>query len=296
MEYLTLTSEAVEIPAFRYRGFDIPALDVPEDLIANLGTSEPAHLLAPKSPPLAWRVGLYVVGRDLSLDEEDAEMLPEPVRQAGRVVYDDCQARTEPGKGSGTWHRDAVLFEPGTSIKGNTRPGKDYVAARILTDLEGFEEISGEWVIKASPDTKESRMWVPLGSGHFIVPTGDGAYDRETGIPNEVISNKSKAIKRWTEAGLTDEQAGRELTRFYSGDGLRAVRSWSYDDNGPLCILLGVVGWSRDSYFGLFTASSSAEPSEAPKNSGFRMITEEEYNSYEADRQKLEAVREAAQE
>lgn len=65
-----------------------------------------AYELAPVSTPLAWRVALYSVGRDLALGEKDAERLPEPVRQAGSLVYKDAQER----KGRGGWHKDGILY------------------------------------------------------------------------------------------------------------------------------------------------------------------------------------------
>jgi len=284
--------QVLQTPAFTYRGFDIPALDVPGELIDNLGTAEPAYKLAPKSAPLAWRVGLYMVGRDLELGEDDAETLPEPVRQAGRMAYEDCQAR----RGRGAWHKDGILFEPEATIRGSVRPGKDYFAARFFRDIEGFEQTDDGWKIKPSPDTRESRIWVPYGSGHFIVPTGDGAYNPITGTPFETIKDRDRAINRWLDAGLTEEQAEAELSRFYRGSNVNAVSSWSFGSNGPLCVSLGGGPWDGDSSNGSFAVSSSAERSEAPGNKGFRVLTEAEYAGFERDRKTLGHLRENLQE
>jgi len=290
----TETAQSLKTPAFSYRGFDIPALDISADIIADLGTSEPAYKLAPKSAPLAWRVGLYMVGRDLVLDEEDAKSLPEPVRQAGAMVYGDCHARTEPGKGSGAWHKDGILFEPGTSIKGSMRPGDDHIAARYFIDIEGFDEKTGD--IKPFPHTREERIWVPYGDGRFIVPTRDGAYDPVTGIPLETIADSKKAIKRWVDTGLTQEQAEAELSKFYrSGSGIRAVLSWSGGGSGSLCVIARSEHRGRYSYIGSFAASRSAERSEAPKNTGFTMLTKTEYEAFEKDREILGEMRENLQ-
>jgi len=293
----TETAQIVKIPAFSYRGFDIPAVDMSTDLINDLGISEPAYKLAPKSAPLAWRVGLYTVGRDLELGEADAEALPEPIRQAGSMIYKDCQARTEPGKGSGVWHKDGILIEgTDSTIRGSVRPGKDYLAARFFKNTEGFEERDGTWQIKTSPQTREERVWVPNGGGNFIVPTMDGAYNPITGLPFETIENRSKAVKRWIDAGLTPEEADKEISRFYRNQGTRAVYSWSYVDDGPLAVDVNDGPGGRGSIAGSFALSRSAERSEAPQNMGFRMLTEAEYEALITDRETLEAVRERVNE
>lgn len=286
----TETAQIVKIPAFSYRGFDIPAVDMSTDLINDLGTSEPAYKLAPKSAPLAWRVGLYMVGRDLELGEAYAEALPEPIRQAGSMVYKDCQAR----KGRGVWHKDGVLIE-GTdaTIKGNTRPGKDYLAARFFKDIDGFEEKDGIWQIKPSPQTREERVWVPKGGGSFIVPTMDGAYNPITGLPFETIESRDNAVNRWIDAGLSPEEADNEVSRFYRDSGTHAVLSWSFDYYGPLCVSVFSEPGGRDSSFGSSALSRSAERSEAaPQNTGFRMLTEDEYKSLITDRETVEAIKE----
>ena len=284
------TSQIVKIPAFSYRGFELPALDMSTELINDLGTNEPAYKLALKSAPLACRVALYTVGRDLELGEADAEALPEPVRQAGSMVYKDCQAR----KGRGAWHKDGIFIE-GTdaTIRGSVRPGKDYLAARFFKGIDGFEEKDGVWQIKPSPQTREERVWVPNGGGRFIVPTMDGAYNPITGLPFETIDSRNKAVKRWVDAGLTPEEAENEISRFYRNLGTRAVDSWSCDDDGPLAVVVSDVPGGRYSYMGSFALSRSAERSEAPQNTGFRMLTDEEHRAFEADREALENVRKA---
>lgn len=256
------TVDIVKTPAFTYRGFNIPSLEVPAQLIDDLNTGEPAYKLAPKSTPLSWTVGLYMVGRDLMLGESDAEALPEPIREAGKMVYTKAQAR----EGEGIWHKDAVLIEPGAGIKGSVRPGNDYVAARFFKGIEGFEKTDDGWKINPTPDTEESRIWVPYGDGRFIVPTSDGAYNPITGTPFETIADREKAIKIWADAELTEKQAGREVSRFYRGNGVHAVYSWSSDSSGPLCVLLDNVPRFRGSNAGSSALSRSAERSEAPKN------------------------------
>lgn len=256
---VTETAQKLNIPGFTYRGFDVPGLEISTDLIDNLETNKQVYELAPKSVPLAWRVGLYMVGRDLALGNEDAEALPEPVRQAGSMVYEDCQAR----KGRGVWHKDGVIFGPESTIRGSIRPGKDYVAARFFQNIEGFEEGDDAWKIKPSPKTREERIWVPYGDGRFIVPTMDGAYNPTTGTPFEIIADRNKAIKRWVDADLTEEQAEKEISRFYRGDGVCAVYSWSSDYGGPLCVSLYYEPRYRGSSIGSFAVSRSAEKTQA---------------------------------
>lgn len=255
-----LRCECVKTPAFSYKGFDIPALDVPTNLINDLNTKEPAYKLAPKSSPLAWRAGLYTVGRDLAMDEADAESLPEPIRQAGSMVYKDCQAR----EGRGVWHKDGIVFEPEATIKGKVRPGEHYIAARYFINIEGFDKETHE--IKTLSSTREERIWVPRGDGNFIVPTKYGAYDPITGMPFETIIDRNEAIKRWTKANLTEKQAKKEISRFYRGSsGTYAVSSGSNDSNGPLCVFVDFKPINVGSTIGSLAISRSAEQSEAPQ-------------------------------
>ena len=262
------TAKTVEIPGFTYRGFDVPALGMSTALIDDLGTAEPAYKLAPKSTPLSWRVTLYTVGKDLSLGIEGAESLPTPVKEAGRLVYSDAQAR----QGRGCWHRDGVYILPRSDApKGMRQPEDDnFVLARYFKDIEGFEDKHG-WKINPSPNTREELVWLPFGDGGFVVPTMDGAYNPVTGTPCETVKDRMEAVKRWVSAGLTEEQARKELSRFYRrSEGTTAVYSWSGDYNGALSVSL--VSAPDDGYISLGSspASRAAERSEAPKNQHHR--------------------------
>jgi len=289
----TKAAQKVKLPGFRYGGFDVPGLELSASLTNDLGTSEQAYKLAPKSAPLSWKVGLYMVGRDLEIGSEEAEALPGPVKEAGRMVYSDCQKR----KIEGAWHKDGVLFVPRSQApKGMLQPNDDnYALARYFKDIEGFEEKSDAWKVKPSAQTEESLVWVPKGGGSYVVPTMDGSYNPVTGTPFETVENRKEAVKRWEKAGLSPEQAEKEISRFYRADlGTRAVGSWSDDNYGPLCVYLYDGPWSGGSSVGSFAASRSAErSSEAPKNSGYRLVTSDEIMSFEDDRKALEAVRKA---
>lgn len=241
------SEQNLRIPGFQYRGIDVPGLeiDVPglkiPDYFSDPGVitvgairhSELLYELASNSVPLAWKAGLYLVGRDLALGIGDAFWLPELVKKAGEIVYSHAQ---KPDARS-VVHKDAVLFEPGATIKGNTRP-KGCIAAKYFKDIEGFDTEIEE--IKSSPQTKMEHVWVPKGKGRFIVPTRYGAYHPVTGTPLETIEDREKAIKRWVDAGLTGEQASDELSRSYinGNPGTWLVTSSSNRYDGPFCIRL----------------------------------------------------------
>lgn len=288
----TKAAQKVKLPGFRYGGFDVPGLELSASLTDDLGTSEQAYKLAPKSAPLSWKVSLYMVGRDLEIGSEEAEALPNPVKEVGRMVYSDCQKR----KAEGTWHKDGVLFVPRSQApKGVLQPNDDnYALARYFKDIEGFEEKGDAWAVKPSAQTEELFVWVPKGCGSYVVPTMDGSYNPVTGTPFETIEDRKEAVKRWVNAGLTEQQTDKEISRFYRADsGTRAVSSWSGDNVGPLCVYLVGEPCCRSSGIGSFAASRSAERNEAPKNSGYRLITSDEIRSFEDDRKALEAVRKA---
>jgi len=253
------------MPGFTYRGFDVPAIGMPASLIDDLGTGEPAYKLAPKSTPLSWRVALYSVGKDLSLGIEDAESFPMPVKEAGRLVYSDAQAR----QGRGCWHKDGVYILPRSDApEGMLQPEDDgCVLARYFRDIEGFEKKDGGWKINPSPNTREELVWLPFGGGSFVVPTMDGVYNPITGTPFETVKDRDEALKRWASAGLTEEQAAKELSRFYRrNSGTAAVDSWSSGYYGAMCVLLYNAPAYRYDNLGSFPASRAAERSEAPKN------------------------------
>lgn len=242
----------IKIPAFHYRGFEIPALKIPDPPIADLGTYEQAYKLAPKSAPLVWKVGLYHVGMGLSLGDKDAESLPEPVKQAGRLVYADAQEKL----GRGVWHKDGALFVPKSETpKGMWQMSDPWSLVRYFSNIKGFKEGGKEgYDIDPLPETREEYVWLPEGGGQFTVPTGYGPHHPVTGTPLETVESKDEALKRWMGAGLTEEQANKELSRFYRRNtpGLAAVNSWSNVLGGPLCVDIYDEPRSRYPIFGSF--------------------------------------------
>src|SRR3989339_806297 len=98
-------SKVLTLPGFEYRGFSVPAIELQKELHGYLNTTNPAHELSPKSVPTAWKVALYHVGRDLSYGFDGVEKLPETVKQAGTLIYADCQAK----RGIWDWHKDAAI-------------------------------------------------------------------------------------------------------------------------------------------------------------------------------------------
>lgn len=266
-EYMTIeTATVLKIPSFSYAGFDVPGLDISTHLIDNLALGDtlhrhPACELVPKSIPLAWEVGLYIVGRDLAFGIEDAEPLPEPVKEAGRLVYSYCQKR----EGIGVWHKDAVMFLPRSQKpKEMWSMPEGYAFVKYFKDINGLKE-NGD--IEPSSDTVEKYIWLPPGgdysrerlldirkkhtsSDNFIVPpkSGEGAYHEVTGTPRQTVTSKRKAIKMWIKAGLTKKQAENELSTFHrASSGVRAVWSRSCGHYyGPLSV--GVGGVPSDSF------------------------------------------------
>ena len=284
--------QKLKVPGSSYRNFNLPNLSLGAELIENLGTSEEAYKLAPKSAPLAWRVALYTVGRDLEIGEPLADGLPESVKEAGRLVYKDAHDR-KARNASGCWQKDGFLYLKRSDAPKGARAPEGFVPGKYLKNIEGFDEKHG-YAIKPSPETEEFLIWLPEGEGSFIVPTMDGAYHPHTGTPFETIKDRDKAIKRWVDNGLTEEQAIKELSRFYRmTEGTAAVLSWSNGSYGPLCVCLDLEPWYRISYIGSFAASSLAERSEAGKKSGFVNLEKDEYKSLLEDRAALGRVKKA---
>jgi len=281
-------ADKIGFPSASYRGIDIPGSKILKTLYSDFGTSEEAYNLAPKSSPLSLKAGLYLIGRDLAYGIGDADSLPEPVKEAGRLVYEYAQQR----KGRGVCHKDGVIIELNATIPGNIRPGEDYVVGIYFQNIRGFKKKGdGSWDIDTLPETREEKIWLPEGGGSFIVPTRYGSNNR-LGLPDETIEDENEAIKRWVDAGFTEEQARKELSRFYKrNQGTAAVLSWSDNRDGPLGVYLVGEPDRRSSGVGSFPASSPAERSEAPKNSGYKLLTKEEYQGYVEDRKTLEKVR-----
>ena len=92
---VTTTQSAIALPDFRYTGIDNSAHILERQLYNDLGPGEPAYVLSPRSAPASLKVSLYRVGRDLTFGLNDADNLPESVKEAGRLVYEDCEKRFE---------------------------------------------------------------------------------------------------------------------------------------------------------------------------------------------------------
>lgn len=248
----------LNIPRFSYRGFDVPAIGLPDSLIDDLGTYKPAYELAPKSIPLAWRVAFYTIGGDLSLGIESANSLPDAVKEVGGLVYSASERE-------GGWHKDGVSILPRSDApKGMLQPnGEGFVLARYFKDIAGFEKKNGGWEVKPSANTNESLVWLPQGMGH-VVPTRDGVYNPVTGTPFETITIRDRigALKRWVSESLTEKQAAKQMSEFYrmNEESTFAVGSWagstSYLLLGdvPLLISLGCEPSAYYSNIGSFPA------------------------------------------
>ena len=226
-------SKVLTLPAFDYRGFSVPAIELQKELHGYLNTGKPAHELAPLSSPTAWKVALYHVGRDLSYGFDGAEKLPETVKQVGVLVYADCQAK----KGIWDCHKDvAAILDSKATIPGSLRPGKDYVVALFYQDIQGFKEKSNELEIIPSTDSRKQdpvKIWLQPGYNRIIVPTRDGLYS-PLGTPIESLpeGQDEKAEKRYSDAGL-DYKKERSLS-FIAYDGLHVADSGSSEHGGTL--------------------------------------------------------------
>lgn len=58
----------LHVPAFSYRGNPVSAMELNTVLYDNLNTGKPAYELAHFSAELSDKVGLYLAGRDISLN------------------------------------------------------------------------------------------------------------------------------------------------------------------------------------------------------------------------------------
>ena len=236
--------ETLNFPGFKYGVFERLAGRVNLSLYSDVGSCEPASVLSPRSSPLADKVAFYVIGRDLVLGVEGAEALPKPVKRIGRAVYDACQKRRRgEDNWQATWHKDAVLIEPGATIPGNPRPGKDYVASRFFQNIKGFSE--DETDVITTSETTEERLWLPVGDGRYVLPTV--GQNTRYGLPQETDGDLDKVVKAWVnvDLGLTEETAKAEVAKFFRGDqGLCAV--WSDSDHVVGALFVSLLG--RPSY------------------------------------------------
>jgi hypothetical protein len=307
-------TRTLNLPSFKYGGFDIPALELSTALIHEPKRFELACELAAKSAPLAVRVGLYQVGRDLSLGRKDAKSLPRTVKDAGKLVYYHSQTRNL----GGTFHNDAVLLVPRSETpKGMRQMPPQWDLARYFQNIRGFKERDNDFVrldssygarlamrgigveqydIDPLPQTTEQYVWLPRGGGWFCVPTSDGTY-HPVGTPLETVENRDEAVKRWMEAGFTKKQAIREISRFHRtyDHTLTAVFSESnttVTNEGPLHIDLNYEPYWCSLSSSSLAAKMFAERSEAPTDSGSGALkTQDEYRASLTGRKMFESIR-----
>ncbi|MBI5332336.1 MAG: hypothetical protein HZB65_02085 [Candidatus Aenigmarchaeota archaeon] len=298
---MTLTeSKVLTLPEYEYRGFSVPEIELSRELHGYLNITRPAYgclnitrqarELAPLSSPASIKVFLYHVGRDLSYRFEGVEKLPEIIKQAGVLVYNDCQAKI----GIWDWHKDAVIIlDSKETIPGNLRPGKDYVVALYYQDIQGVVEKNNDSEIIPSTDTKKQepvKIWVQPGRERIIVPTKDGLYS-PLGPPIETLprGQDAKAKTRYEDAGL-DYEKERSLS-YVSESGIRVPFSGSDEHGGALSFGLVSKFWEGYYTFGSFLASRS--PSGARRDSektyqdGLRDGTNQTLDELQSTMQKL---------
>jgi hypothetical protein len=250
-------TEIVDFPGFKYGVFEIPGGKLCLSLYADVGSNEPACVLATKSSPLADKVAFYTIGRDLALGSEQAEALPQPVKRVAKSVYEDCQARSmqrDSETRQGTWHKDGGFVEgPLETILGNLRPGNGYTVARYFQNIEGFTD---RMDVIATPETREERLWLPVGDGRrYILPIV--GQNTRFGLPQATTDDFSKAVRAFADAlGVSEEQAKHHVSRFSRvRRGLFAVCSESYSGNGALCVILTYGPLSKNGAYGSFPLS-----------------------------------------
>ena len=259
-------------PTFKYGPFDVPALKTHFPLLPYKpaeGKGKLVRELVEESTPLAWFTGLYMVGRDSSLEllerAEAVKNLPDEVKHAGFPVYMEIQKSTYEGskgpprlapslcKPKSFLSRDAVLFEPEVrKIPGVETPSEEgHIAAIVFHNIQGFTEDGSDIVPwdDGNQKTIEERLWLPPGGDlpdNYIVPSmrePHEAYNRH-GLPNRTVTDKAEAIRAWMDRGFTEteftETQGRSgLSVFTRGNsGLVAVKSWHGGGHGPLCVSL----------------------------------------------------------
>jgi hypothetical protein len=169
-----------KIPEFEYSGIHFPGLEIfPYPIRTDMLSSVSK---VANSSPLIWRLGFYIIGRNLKWKLCDVEMLPKEAKELGELVYNDVQENRK--YLYGTWHNDALLREKDRYI--------------YFREILGFEFKDGLYVPSISDHTFEKEFKHLPDSG-IIVPTNDGEFDPETGIPFETVNNEEKAIERYIE-------------------------------------------------------------------------------------------------
>jgi hypothetical protein len=248
----------METEPFRHRGFNVPGLLLAEDPVETPESKIEISRLAPYSSPLAWRRGLYEVGRDLSWNEYDAwkkeverhmngknkwdylalmfklaNDLPDSVKRAGRAVYKHAQ---EPRHEEvSIVHRDALMILPIEELPEELKPSMDRsdgkrILGKYFKGIDGFTS-SGE--IKKAPDTEVIDMLIPEGYGYYIAPPEDLSLTVShewTGIPRDTVEDWYEAVERWKRRGVTQEMAEAEISSLYIRDipGIYPVISTSF--------------------------------------------------------------------
>lgn len=254
-----LKPKYLRIQPFEYRGISVPySLRIKRSIISNLGTSRPAHQLAPKSLTRAEYAVLYIVGRDLLLGIGEAHRLPAEVQEAGTLIYQFAQAKDETSQRiwRAGWNKDAIMIEPSVrSIPGQgSRPTRNYIAARYFRNIQSFTKDLTN--IIPNSQTTETRLWLPE-YGWGIEEIDQNGLWTET-IPD---NQKQKAIAKLAEhLETSEEQAENELSYQFrqNAQGIYAVGSGSYQVSGPLDVYLSDNPRGRIQDFGSFPASRQA--------------------------------------
>ncbi len=278
--------ELMEVAGARYGTLALPPITLDRALYSGLGTRDEAHTFVGKTGPLLAKTVLYIVGRDNAnrLNEQSIINLPQSFREAGDLVYAECQER----KGRGHWH-DVVEFLPrDQSPKGHSQPQGNCALTRWFTGAKELKRVNSVWRPVDAEDII-FPVWVPVGDEWFAVPTKDGLVDPRTGSYLELVKDREEAVKRYVRSGFTQKQAEKELSRQWGAGekGIRVVYSYSDGDGGPLYVSFGDGPESGSEYLGSFPASRLA--SGASRDS--ELVPQAEYQA--AVRESREAVQRA---
>lgn len=137
-------------------------------------------------------------------------------------------------------YKDAIDFSDTRTQSSDFIIPENSICVRYFRNIAGFKKTKKGWKVLENELTESEYCYLPMGTGHWIIPSGDNIFNKFSGIPLNTTFDKEKAIRSWNNAGYENILAEKQLSTFYRrdlGKGVATVISKSCLD-GPFCIVL----------------------------------------------------------
>jgi hypothetical protein len=219
------TVNRIEIPAFVYRGFRFPKAEVAKE-IENTNTHDATNTLQLDSVTLAELRALYELKLEANYDMSNLAGVRKEAVMAAISIFALASGTEE-------WTTDACDYRIDKKPPRGALVPKDYVPVRWTTHPI-FKKSNGVWGALRSKDSREVFTFLPPEG--FVIPTLDGFYRHDIGIPFATVKDRNVAVRLLEKASLHGQIEASYFKRADETDKVCAVYRQHCSPYGPFLI------------------------------------------------------------